>query len=360
MVKAKMDFIMNNQGFGDVGKRLMEANFDPNVLRPYLGKDEKTSFVNIINKSGELKAVPINNATTTLRKDDWKLLDDKIIQVSKERLRAIADLRARGLTYSIPNGMGKTVLETETMSDIDPASVSMDGLRRNANDRPVFELTNLPLPIIHKDFSFSLRQIMASRNGGSPLDTTSAGLAGRRVIEEMEKLLLGVSTVADLYSFGGGVVYGYTDFPNIISRTVTAPTAAGWTGTTLLHDVMAMKQDSQNALHYGPWMLYFSSDWDQYLDDDYKAQSERTVRNRLRDIEGIIDAKSLDYLTGTFEILLVQFTEDVIRLIEAMDITTLQWSTEGGLLLNFKVMAIVVPQVRADQNSRTGIIYATI
>ncbi len=353
------NYILNGQGFGDVGKRLMEANFDPNILRPYLGKDGRTSFVNVEQPDGKIKAIRIANATTTLRKDDWKLLDDAIVKVSKERLRAIADLRARGLTYAIPNGMGKTVFETETMSDIDPADVTMDGLKRNANDRPVFELTSLPLPIIFKDFSFSLRQIMTSRNGGSPLDTTSAELAGRRVIEEMERMLIGVSTVADLYSFGGGTIYGYTDYTNIITRNITAPTAAGWVGATLVTDVMAMKQDSQNAFHYGPWMLYFSSDWDQYLDDDYKAASDKTLRERVRQIEGIIDAKTLDYLTGTFEILLVQFSSDVVRLVEGMDITTLQWPSEGGLLLNFKVMAIVVPQIRADQNSKTGIVYGT-
>ncbi len=353
------NYVLNGQAFGDVGKRLMEANFDPNILRPYLGKDGRTSFVDEIQSNGKIKATRIANATTTLRKDDWKLLDDAIIKVSKERLRAIADLRAMGLTYTIPNGMGRTVLETETMSDIDPADVTMDALKRNGNDRPVFELTSLPLPIIFKDFSFSLRQIMTSRNGGSPLDTTSAELAGRRVIEEMEKMLLGVSTVADLYSFGGGTIYGYTDYTNIITRNITAPTAAGWTGATLLADVMAMKQDSQNAFHYGPWMLYFSSDWDQYLDNDFKAQSDITLRERIMKVEGIKDAKTLDYLTGTFEILLVQFTSDVIRLVEGMDITTLQWSSEGGLLLNFKVMAIVVPQIRADQNSKTGIVYGT-
>ena len=352
------NYVLNGQAFGDVGVKLMAANFDPNVLRPYLGKDGKTVFVNMIQPDGKVKAVRIANVTTTLRKDDWKILDDAIIGVSKERLRAIADLRAAGLTYTIPNGMGKTVLETETMSDIDPASVSMDGLRKNANDRPVFELTNLPLPIIHKDFSFSLRQIMASRNGGSPLDTTSAMLAGRRVIEEMEKMLLGVSVVADLYSFGGGTIYGYTDYTNIITTTRTVPTGAATDGTTLLAEVMAMKQLSQNAFHYGPWMLYFSSDWDQYLDNDYKANGDKTVRERLVQVEGIMGAKTLDYLTGTFEILLVQFSQDVIRLVEGMDITTLQWPSEGGLLLNFKVMAIVVPQIRADQNSNTGIVYA--
>ena len=42
-----------------------------------------------------------------------------------------------------------------------------------------------------------------------------------------------------------------------------------------------------------------------------------------------------------------------------MDITTLQWEERGGLELCFKVMAIKVPRLRSDYNSRTGILHGT-
>jgi len=361
-----MDFILNGRATGDVATKLLRCNFDANCLRPYIGNDGRSYIT--VNQNGTPKAVPIGNAndygsggvTATLRKDDWKILDDAIIKAAKPRLKAVADLRAAGLTFTIPNGMGKTVLETETMSDIGPASVSMDGLRENQNDRPVFELTNLPLPIIHKDFSFSARQIAASRNGGSPLDTTSAELASRRVAEEAEKLLLGVSTVADQYSFGGGVIYGYTDFPNALTRTITAPTGADGQGATFLADVMAMIQQAKNAYHYGPYMLYVASAWDQFLDDDFKAASDKTIRNRVKELADIQDIRTLDYLTGTYDVVLVQMTTDVVREVIGMDITTLEWDTIGGLQKNYKVMAIMVPQLRADQNGRTGIVYGSV
>jgi hypothetical protein len=39
--------------------------------------------------------------------------------------------------------------------------------------------------------------------------------------------------------------------------------------------------------------------------------------------------------------------------------TTVQWEEQGGLLLNFKIMAIMVPQLRADHNGNTGIVHGT-
>ena len=352
-----MDFVLNGHASGDVASKLLQCGFDVRSLRPFVGKD-KRSYVTV-NQNGILKAVPMQNATATLRKDDWKILDDAIVKVSKPRLKAVGDLRAAGLTFTIPNGMGKTVLETETMSDIGPASVSMDGLRENANDRPVFELSNLPMPIIHKDFQFSARQIMASRNGGSPLDTTSAELAARRVAEEAEKLLLGVSTVADQYSFGGGVLYGYTDLPcAITSETLTYPSNSGWTGETFLGEILSMIVALYAAYHYGPYMLYTAPAWDRYLDDDFKSGSDKTLRNRVKEVSAIQDVRTLDYLAD-YDIVIVQMTSDVVREVIGMDITTVEWDTVGGLQKNFKVMAILVPQLRCDQNDNGGIVYAS-
>jgi len=349
-----MDFIMNGVAHGDVADKLLACGFNPSVLRPFLGSDGR-SYMTVI-KNGVASAQPIMNATATLRYEDWKILDDVIVKVAKQRLRAVADLRAAGNSYTIPNGMGKTVLQTETQSDIDAATVSMDGLVAGPNDRPVFELTNLPLPIISKDFSFSARQLEASRSGGSPLDTSTAELAARRVAEMAEQLLIGV---ASSYTYGGGTLYGYTNFPSRITRTITAPTAVGWTGGTLIDEILAMRQDAYDAYHYGPFMLYNSPAWDRYLDADLKAASDRTLRERINAIEGFSPLKTLDYLTD-YDIVMIQMTSDVAREIIGMDITSLQWDSNGGLLKNFKVMAILVPQLRADQNGNTGIVHGSV
>src|SRR3972149_6968251 len=162
-VKMSEDFILNGQAHGNVAGTLMNAGMDARALRPWIGNDGRHYVT--VNRGGKSTATPLVNATATLRKDDWKLLDAAVVKAAMPRLKAVADVRAAGLTFNIPNGMAKTVLETETQSDISDATVSMDGLRESTADRPVFELSNLPLPIIHKDFDFSARQVMASRNG---------------------------------------------------------------------------------------------------------------------------------------------------------------------------------------------------
>lgn len=344
-------YIQNGALTGDPCDRLLAANGDPNVLRPFIGHDGG-SYVTHVTKAGLVQAIPVANAAT-LRKDEWKVLDDAIVKAAKERLRLVADLRATGLVFTIPQGMGKTVLETETQSDVNDAIISMDGLRESPNDRPEYELGMLPLPITHKDFQFSARQLLTSRNGSSPLDTTSSELAGRKVAEGIEKLTLGITST---YVYGGGTVYGLTNFISRLTQTLTAPTAAGWTGNTFLTEVLAMRTQSRAAFHFGPWMLYVSPNWDAWLDEDFKTNSDRTLRERVKACDGIGDIRTLDFLTG-FDVILVQMTTDVIRMVIGMDITTLQWDTKGGMQKNFKVMAIMVPQVRGDFNDTTGVVH---
>lgn len=351
-----MDFILNGEAHGDVASILMKHNCDVNALRLWESACDKRTYMTVI-RNGVPVAVPIQNTVASLRKDEWKLLDDEVIKAAKQRLRAVADLRGAGLEYTIPNGMGKTVLETETQSDISAAVISMDGERESQADRPVYELSNLPLPIIHKDFYYPMRQVMVSRNGNSPLDTTTAAQAATKVAEEAEKLLLGTS---GSYTYGGGTIYGYTNFPSALTKTLTSPTASSWTPVTTLQEVLDMRWKSQNAYHYGPWMLYNSPSWDAYLDDDFSSsKGDNTLRDRIKKINGIQDVRTLDFLTG-YKLILVQMTSDVVREVIGMDITTVQWPSNGGMRLNFKVMAIMVPQLRADQNGKTGIVYGSV
>jgi uncharacterized linocin/CFP29 family protein len=346
-----VDMIFNGQATGDVASALLTNGFSANSLRPYIGTDG-ASYISTM-QDGKLVPQRLAMNTATLRKDDWKVLDSVVIKAAKPRLRAVADLRSRGLQFTIPNGMGKTVLESENVSDISDATVTMDGLENGANDRPVFSLVNLPLPIIHKNFSFSLRQIEASRNSSTPLDMTGAELASRRVAEQAEKMLIG--TASD-FAFAGANVYGYLNFPNRIRQLITSPVASGWTAATTVANVLAMQTASINAFHYGPWVLYYGPAWSLYMNSEYKAESNDTLAQRLKRIEGVEDVRMLDYLTG-YDLVMVQMTSDVVREVVGMDITSLQWDSMGGLKKNFKVMAIMVPQLRTDHNLKTGIVH---
>jgi len=348
------DFILNGVAHGGIAQMLLNSGFNLNSLRPWIGRDGNHYITS--NQGGKLEPRRVQNANATLTKDEWKQLDAAVRKAGKPRLTAVADLRARGLEYVIPNGMGKTVLETQAQSDISDAQITMDGLEDGQRDRPLYDLTSMPLPIIHKDFFFSARQLQSSRNGNSPLDTSMASLAGQKVAETAEKLLIGSTAYG---TFGGGTLYGYTTFPYKISAEITSPAADGWSAATTVSDVLGMMQSSIEAYHYGPWVLYYGPSWSKYMNDEYKAQSPDTLADRLRRIDKMDDVKMLDHLSG-YTLLLVQMTEDVIREVVGMEMTTVQWESHGGMKINFKVMAILCPQPRADFNGNTGIVEGSV
>ena len=343
---------------GSLGQMLLNCRGDLGLMRPYRGQDGRSYVTQVIN--GKRIVSPTTNANATLLRLEWTILDKVVIRAALPRLRAVADLRGRDLQYTIPNGMAKTVLQAQAQSSVTPATISMDGLGASPGDRPIYNLINLPLPILHKDFSFPARDVMVSRNGNMPLDLTMAELAARTVAEGAEQLLLGTGPQ---YNYGGGSVYGYTTFPNRIVYTLSDPSNTGWVPRTFVANVLAMRQASQQAYHYGPWILYTSLAWDQYLDNDLNSASANssniTLRDRIRRIEGIVDVVTLDYLTN-YDCVLVQMTQDVVREVVGMDITTVQWQTHGGMELNFKVMCIMIPQARADFNGNTGIVHGSV
>ena len=319
---------LDGQGGGSVATRLLQSGMKANALR----------------------------TNAILRKDEWNQYDTAIIRAAQLRLTGVQDLMSKGLVYSFANGLGKTVLEYEDMSDVNEAEMNMDGLTRGKNDTVEFDLKFLPLPIIHKSYMISARTLAASRNGNTPLDTTNAERAARKVAEKMETLLfLGSNS----FTFGAGTIYGYIDAPNRNQGSlVHAWDASGVTGTDIINDVKRMKQASINARHYGPWTIYVPTAYETKLDEDFKTYSDKTIRERILDIAGVSDVKVADFLT-TGNVLMVEMVPETVRLVQGLPVTNIEWQTEGNMMFHFKVMTICVPQIRADQNGRSGITHFT-
>jgi len=404
------DFILNGQGHGEVGAVLGNVRFDPGILRPYFDDEdggrpcvtvntgrreynkETRRFEPVLEnvRLSELRDLgvesPVANATA-LRKEEWLELDKVVLRAARYRLRAWTDLAAAN-SYGGFNGMGKMILEHETASDPGEAIQDMDGVAEGRDDAPIFQLEGVPLPITHASFRISQRRLMISRNTGTPLDTTLGEACGRRVAERIEKVTIGVNTGvvyggASTQQGGYGrtsQVYGYTNFTSRLTKTnLTVPTGSNASST--LADVLAMRNSLYANKFYGPFMLYHSNDWDQYMDNDYILTggnvATQTLRQRLKSIEGIMDVRRLDMLFGTqpssstgpgtdvdvslkpYTLVMVQMTPDVARAVNGMDITTVQWEVKGGAELRFRVMCIQVPQLRADYYGNCGILHAT-
>ena len=353
------DFVLNAQASGSIASQLLASNFDPNVLRPFVGSDGR-SYINRqtgVDDNGQpIVQSLVTNAGATLRKDEWEAIDDAVVKAARKRLKIVNWLRGSGLSTNLTNGFGKTVLQYERQSDISDARISMDGLTPGDSDRPVYDLVNLPLPIIHKEVSMSARQLATSRNGNTPLDTSMLELAAIKVAEEAEKLHLGTFGT---YTFGGATLYGLINFPSRITGSATDPAGGGWTPSVTYNDVLAMIAAGYDKFRYGPFKLWYSTGYLQYMMRQFSLYDPTPLERAIANIPQISSVEVCDYLTGK-QLLLVQEDSNTVRTVIGMDIQTVQLQERGGLLEKFRVMAMMVPQMKVDQASNSGVIHYTV
>ena len=353
------DFVLNNAASGSIASQLLASNFDPNVLRPFVGSDGR-SYINRqtgVDDNGQpVVQSLVTNAGATLRKEEWEAIDDVVVKAARKRLKIVNWLRGSDLSTSLTNGFGKTVLQYERQSDISDARISMDGLTPGDSDRPVYDLVNLPLPIIHKEVSMSARQLATSRNGNTPLDTSMLELAAIKVAEEAEKLHLGTFGT---YTFGGATLYGLINFPSRITGSATDPAGGGWTPSVTYNDVLAMIAAAYDKFRYGPFKLWYSTGYLQYMMRQFSLYDPTPLERAIANIPQISSVEVCDYLTGK-QLLLVQEDSNTVRTVIGMDIQTVQWQERGGLLEKFRVMAMMVPQMKVDQASNSGVIHYTV
>jgi uncharacterized linocin/CFP29 family protein len=334
-------------------------------MRPYLGDDGR-SYVTVYiggdaSKKESYKTELVTNATATLRRDEWKELDRALYGIRERELGVVNDVRSAGLIYRLGNPMGTTVLEWHDVGDALTAVVSMDGATRGPNDAITFQYNYLPIPIIHVDYEINLRELETSRNMGNPFDTTLAERGARKILEQEEDMLLGLGTA---FSYGTAdsrsrnTIYGYLTHPDRNTVNLSIPwNASAMTAAGILQDVLEMKQSMINSYFQGPYQLYIPTAYETVLDDDYDTQTPgTTIRERILKIGGIKSVKVLNKLTAD-NVLLVQMTSDVVRLVQGFDLQNVEWKTEGGMITHNKIMSIVVPQIRSDRNSKCGIVH---
>lgn len=324
---ASMDSIVSRgngfTGSGSVAQALLQSGFNVNSLR----------------------------VEGVLRKDEWKMLDDVVVNIARSRLRLANDLVQRGLTLSLPNAMGTTRLEWERVSDMGAAEINMSGLTNSTNDRLEWDLVGMPIPIIHKDFNINIRALEASRNRGMPLDTAQVEVATRKVADQIESLILsGGFTVGT-----NGAIYGYTNFTDRNTGSVTAAWGST-TGANILTDVLNMIKAANADLMYGPFVLYVPQATYVHMAEDYKAESDKTILQRLLEIPTLEAVLPSDTMTGNGGVL-VQMTSDVVQLIDGIQPTVVQWESQGGMVQNFKVMAIMLPRIKSDKSGKCGIVH---
>lgn len=345
-----------------------QSTMDPGLFRPMLGRDGK-SYVELMNFRGVKDTVwDVTNEgfSAILPRDAWIKYDSAIRRVARDRLRFVGDIMGAGLTYSA-NLFGKTQLSYRTASDAGEAIMGMDPMMRGKADRPVLDAEFLPLPLIWCDYWFSSRDIAVSHSGDFPVDTQMAENASRRVAEKVEDLHIGnIAT----YQFGGSKLQGALNWDYRQTKTLTHPSAAGWTPQLLITELLEARDLGRADKRYGPWGIFTSPGWDLYLDQDYSdAKGDDTVRERIMKIGNANNSgnfnngnnfsfiRSLDRLAD-WKVLIVDMSSETLRTVIGMPMQNFQWQLDPWSI-TFRVMTMQLPQFFKDFNDNVGIIHCT-
>jgi uncharacterized linocin/CFP29 family protein len=359
---ANVDIIANGHASGDFARMIQSGgSLNVGAKRPFIGTNGK-SYISMYKggdptkkESWGLQLV----ANATLRRDEWKQLDAALISEKMYRLGGIDDLKANGLVYNLGNAMGTTVLEWHDVAGKMTAITTMDGITRSEMNRPNYQTNYLPIPITHVDYEINTRALATSRNMGNPLDVTDAAMAARAINEKLENMLFTNITYGygDLDDRSRNKIYSYLNFPDINLVTLgTAWDASAKTPKGILQDVSRMISSANNALFYGPFMLYLPKNYGLVLYEDYDTTTPgKTIKSRISEYDMIKGIKVIDTLPDD-TILLVQMTPDVVRLVNGLGLTNIEWKVEGDFLTKYKAFCIQVPQIRSDQNGNCGIV----
>lgn len=329
-MNKELEWISGGVASGPVGKQLMAFNMDTQAYK--------------------------YRANATLKYDEWKFIEPKLTRASEERLVGWEDLIMRDLVVRLPNGMAKTIYQFDKVSDMSPAELHMDGMSRSDYDRVAFSSTGIPLPIAHKDGYMSARTLMASRDGGAPLDTANFEASRRQVSELVEDILFNGAS----YQVADTNIYGYTTHPDRNPKTdLTDWSLAATTGATILAETLDLIALNEADGYYGPYILYIPRNFSTKMSEDFKTESDKTIRQRLTEIDSIEDVKTVDKLTDS-NVALVQMTSDVIEGIIGLEPDTIDWDSEGGMMLRFKSLAIMIPNVKSDIDGKSGVAHGSV
>lgn len=347
--------------------------FDVNASRPYRG-DKRNDLAYItrvigVNEDGtpkhEAQLVGAAN-TSTLFKDEWKMIDEAINTARNKRMAFVNWLISKGCVIDIPNGLGVTQYEWQNLTGLAGADLSMDGLKQGDTDRVEYSSASIPLPIISKNWRLNLRFLEESRRKGMPMDSYFTAETARVVAEYAENMAV---NGAKRLKFGGDALYGLLDSPNV--EALTADTlftkdwaAAATTGAEILADVLGMVQELNDNKRFGPFALWLPQIYQGALARDYTDGYPKTIAQRLMETGMLESINYSDFIGKDFNdkyrVVLMEPAKECIAIIRGMEFRDFEWNAYGGWVNEHKVAGIYVPLIRKDAGGETGIVKATL
>mgnify|MGYP000041199719 CR=1 FL=1 len=297
--------------------------------------------------------VMLGNASP-LPKDVWGAWDREGVEIQRDLQPVFNDLAA---SLSMPMPIGKLVHYFQTISDSGTVNISLDGRSKARTDQPTFEYHGTPLPIIDSTFSYGWRQVEGARTEGFNLDPAGRANGQRRIAETLESAAL---DGYDRISVNGQVSYGLRTHPKRSTRT-TGQALNGATGAEWVAEIVATLKLLHAKNYKVPATLYVNfDDWFYAESTDFKAESDKTIAQRVREVAGVGQIVAGDSVAAG-EIIAVVKRRDVVQVLNGMPMTTrAQFRANPEDDYNFAVLAAAAVEIKFDAENNCGIAHSSL
>jgi len=312
----------------------------------------------VVNAEGKIiernadKQELIHNADGTVRHEDFLVIKDMIIEVRQRKLNGITDLMDGGLT--VDAAITDQLIGFENINEFQEAKQEMNPGSFDNNDT-VFTEDFVPNPITHSSFGIPWRQ-----QGFNYKSSLGMAASIREVALKNEKTLFnGNADIAVSFNSTAFTIFGYTTHPDRGTDTISDWTLATSSEAIITETVTAigLMFSTQGGVENDSIILYVANDIWENLQNDFKANSDKTIMERLMQIAQIKAVKPAETLTSKNAVL-VEMLSRTVQLGVAQDIIvvphvktnpmTKQWMT---------AYSAMVVHISSDSNSKTGIMH---
>ena len=284
-----------------------------------------------------------------------KRYDSKLVEVARQRLTIVEDLRAAGLV--VPMSFGTTETAWERVSDVIEAEVNMDGqhCRLPKTALPMTKKVSAD-SCVHAELvtgyasNRSIAHHWQSTSDGNYVGGGTVGCSPHRISCVQWYCGVHLQRQAGIW---------LDELPTTATRL---PSRVAWTaagGATIKADTINLLKAAYADNMHGPFNLYVANDIYANIQDDFSTEKgDRTHAERIMAFNDISAVKAADKLPSG-NVVLVQMTDSVIDLAVGQDIANVQWNVDP-MSTEYMVYAAMAPRIKSDREGRCGIVHGTV
>lgn len=333
-----------------------EAIFVENGLDKYVLLNSDNKIIARNSTVAEAVKNELYTNATTLRHEDFLIIQEKITEVRRRKLNGITDLMEAGLSF--PASISDQIIGTENINEFSEAEQEQNPTGFD-NEDTVYGEVFVPNPITHKTFSVPWRQ-----QGFAYKQSLGLSESVRMVAERLEETLFNGNTKIKV-NFNGTLqqIFGYTTHPDRGTITISQWDLVA-NNDKIVDEVIAAIGSmfaNQGGVEMDSVIMYFPKNFKGAMDRDYVSGfPSDTVKDRIMRIPEIKNVKFAEKLADD-NVVFVEMLERTVQLGVASDIISVPHVKTNPMQAQvMTTYAAMVQIIKSDSAGNTGILHATV